>query len=178
MDNKKVLYWKNILSAALVLGGLYVLQLFMGYWLRNVETTMFAWLINLYGFVVIVWSLLFFGRRARDIKDDQGLGFSFAQAFGFSLQVLVFSGIIVGFGQWFLQNIVDPAYYTQVYTKSLELMTQGMTTEQVNIAKGSLDIMKSIWGMVFSMVFSMLMLGGLVALGTSVMLKRGPRMVD
>lgn len=174
--NTKALYWKNILSAAAVLGLLYGVQIVLGYLARHAESNVVGTMLSLYGFGVIVWVLLFFGRRAERIKNVDGVGYNYSQAFGFSLLVLVLSGIIVGVVQWFLQNVIDPVYYTEIYKQTLTQMTKGLSPEQIKMAKGSLDIMKSIWGMVGSMIFTMLMLGGLVALGTSAMVKKGPKL--
>lgn len=174
--SKKALYWKNVLTAAAALGLLYGVQIVVGYLCRSFDSTVFGTLLSLYGFGVIVWSLLFFGRRAERIKNTDGAGYSYSEAFGFSLLVLVLSGIIVGFVQWFLQNVIDPVYYTEIYKQTLTQMTKGLSPEQIKMAKSSLDIMKSIWGMIGSMIFTMLMLGGLVALGTSAMVKKGPQL--
>lgn len=174
--NTKALYWKNTLTAAAVLGLLYSLQIVMGYFCRHIDSQVVGTLLSLYGFGVIVWSLLFFGRRAEKIKNTDGAGYSYSEAFGFSLLVLVISGIIVGFVQWFLQNMIDPIYYTEIYKQTLTQMTKGMSPDQIKMAKSSLDIMKSVWGMIGSMIFTMLMLGGLVALGTSAMVKKGPQL--
>lgn len=175
--NTKSMYWKNILTGAAALGGLYGVQVVLGYLLRQWSGGgVVGTLLSLYGFGVIVFGLLFFGRRAERIRNVDGGGYSYSEGFGFSLLMLLFSGVIVGVVQWFLQNVVDPAYYSEIYRETLSGLTQGMSPEQIKAARGSLDIMKSLGGMIGSMVFTMLMLGGLVALGTSAMIKKAPKL--
>lgn len=71
MMNKR--YWENLLTGAAILGGAFVVQMVLGYLLRNVESMTSGLALNLFGFAAIVWVLVFFGHRAARIAMGEGV---------------------------------------------------------------------------------------------------------
>lgn len=167
-------YWHIVLTAGFALGVLYSAMAFLGYAFHG--NSVVGWLCSIGGFASIVWSLIYYGRRAAAVKDIDGAGFSYGQAFGFSLLVLLLSGVLVGISQWVLQNVIDPAFYEELNATSVEnilrLMSKIPTDEQVKLIKESQEMAKHMWPLIMGSMFNMAFLGGLVALVTSTVIKR------
>lgn len=168
-------YWNIVLTAGFVLGVLYAAQGFLSYVFYG--NMLMGWLTSILGFAAIIWVLVYYGRKAAEIKDVDGVGYTYGQAFGFSLLVLLLSGVIVGFSQWLLQAVIDPEFYAIIYRETTEKMLSMMknpTDEQITAMKQSVQRMQDMWYVIGASMFSMCMLGGLVALGTSAVVKRRP----
>lgn len=169
-------YWNIVLTAALVLGVLYTAFTFLGYVFYG--NAIVGWMVSLASFGSILWSLVYYGKRAAVLKDVDGVGFTFGQAFGFSIVVLLLSGVIVGIGQWFLQNVVDPEFYDQLYKQTLEntikMMGSSANDVQIEAARQTQELMRQPLAVVFSAVLSMGLMGGLVGLAASAIIKRKP----
>lgn len=168
-------YWHVVLTAGFILGILYSAQTFLSYAFYGNKIT--GWIASLIGFASIVWVLINYGKKAAAIKDPEGMGYSYGQAFGFSIIVLLLSGIIVGISQWLLQNVIDPEFYAKLYKEAAEQMVTLMpnaSDEQIKAMQASQQMMRQMWAVIGASMISMLMLGGLVALATSVVIKRKP----
>lgn len=170
-------YLFELLTAGLAIGALSALQFVMVYLFKDIDSKIINWAINIYGFGVIVWCLMYYGRRAAAIKDQNGVGYSFGSAFAFALTALLLSGIITGIGQWIMQNVVDPEYYREALRKALELTTQStpnISEDQLEAIRSTQKIMNSIWGVIGANIMGMGIMGGLIALATSTFVKRKP----
>lgn len=169
-------YWNTVLTAGLVLGVLYAAAGFLTY--ATYGNSAMGWIISVLGFAVIAWSLYYYGKKVAVITDVDGMGFSYGKAVGFSIMVLLLSGVITGISQWLLQNVIDPEFYAQIHREALENVIKLMpsaTDEQIAASKKSLDMMHQIWYVIGASMLSMVLLGGLVALITSVFVQRKPR---
>lgn len=169
-------YWNIVLTAAFVLGVLYAAFNFVSYAFYG--NAIVGWLSSLAGFGVILWSLVYYGRRAALLKDVDGVGFTFGQAFGFSIMVLLLSGVIVGIGQWLLQNVIDPTFYDKLYKDALEqsikVLGNSADDTQIESVRRTHDMMRQPLVVVFGAMLSMGLMGGLVGLAASAIIKRKP----
>lgn len=168
-------YINTLLKGAFILGVIYTGVLFLDYAFRDMVGGMLNWILSFLSFAAIVASVIYFGREAAAIKDVDGAGYSYGAAVWFAIRMLAISGIIVGIGQWVLQNVVDPEYYEKLMRKSLEMLlvqTPGLSESQVEMFQKTQEIARSLWGMVMANVLSMILLGGVVSLVTSVVVKR------
>lgn len=170
-------YWHIVLTAGFVLGVLYAATTFLSYVFYG--NVIMGWICSIAGFGAIVWSLLFYGKKTAALKDVDGMGFSYGQAFGFSMLVLLLSGVIVGISQWTLQNVIDPVFYDQLYKTAIEEMVAKVPSagaDQIKMMKESQDMMRQMWAVILASMLSMALLGGIVALATSAAIKRQPKM--
>jgi len=173
-DMKKQ-YWSELLTGALVLGLLYAVQLVLSYVFKDGGPKVISWLLSVYGFAAIAWALFHYGKRASKLELYRTKGFSYGAAFGFSMLILIISGVLVGVAQWILQNVIDPEYYAQMYRRSMELIIQttpSLSDKQIEAMKTGQEITRSIWGMIGASMMTMILLGGLIALITSAVIKR------
>lgn len=167
--------FNELLTAGFVLGLLYSVQIFVAYYLNGDSS--YNWLFFIYGILVLVYCQTYFGRRAAALNDTAGGGYSYLQALGFSIKMLLLSGLIYGFASWLLSSVIDPEYGELLrrimLEKALE-MAPNSTDEQIEIMRATSNFMTGVWGMMFSSMFSMLLNGGFVALVTSAFIKRKP----
>ena len=174
MDEKimKKEYWSEMLTAALILGLVNVVILVLGYVFSNNGSSAMNWLLNIASLAGIFWVLLQYSKRASRLEKFRKTGFSYGAAFGFSILVLFTSGILGGACQWTLQTVVDPQYGDELLRKAVE------AASQVNPAVGDVEIgmikmmTQSMWWVIGAHMFSMVLLGGLIALVTSTFAKR------
>ena len=181
MDEKAMRkeYWREILTAALVLGLLCAVKIVLTYVFNS--NTLLNWVLFFYEFTVIAWTLVHYGKKASRMPMFAVRGFTYGAAFGFSMLVLLVSGILVGLCQWFMTNVVDPAYYAEANRKAIELVIQSNPAIGDAMIEGMQKgqaMMSSIWMMVFAGMFTMVFQGGLVALVTSTFVKRPPNPFD
>lgn len=147
----------------------------LGYVFKDNTSGIIAFIMFLYSFGAITWPLVYYTRRAAQIKDYNGRGFSYGQAFGFSMLTLLLSGIVIGISTWVLQNVIDPEFYNNLNQKSTEIILSALKTptdEEIEAIKRSQDMMRTIWGTIFGSTLAIAMMGGVVALGTSAFAKR------
>lgn len=177
MEEKEIkkAYLNELLTSGFVLGLLYAVQIFGAYYLNGESS--YNWLFFLYGILVLAYCQIYFGRRAATLKDAVGGGYSYIQALGFSIKMLLLSGLIYGFASWLLSAIIDPAYGDLLRRMAMEnamKMAPNSTDEQVEIMRATANFMTGVWGMMLSSMLTMLINGGFVALITSAFIKRKP----
>lgn len=170
------MYRKELFTGALMLGVALVVVMVLQYMVRGMGVGIIAALLSLAGFVVIVVAQLRYGRSVARLHE--GDGFGLGRAFLFMIQLSALAGVVYGLGAYVMQEVVDPAYYSdlmnnmvQAYVKSL-----GMTTEQAAAfdSPQTRAMMGKVWVVVLSGVFGMVFQGGLIALFTSAIVRRRP----
>lgn len=166
-------YTNNILTAGLILGVLYSAFSMLPYLFSGA-----TWAVTLFyigGFGVIAWGLFFYGKKAADIKDLDNAGYSYGQAFGFSVMALALSGVIIGLSSWLLNCVIDPAYFEAEFQKNLSAQPN-LTDEAITAAMKMRDYMQNPIILVLASTISMIFMGGIVALITSALVSRKPKL--
>ncbi|CDN32071.1 hypothetical protein BN938_1994 [Mucinivorans hirudinis] len=170
-------YWNLVLTGAFMLGVLWVALSFLSYVFNN--NTVMNFINSIGGLGILIWALIFYGKKVAHLKDVDGVGFSYGQAFGFSILMLLLSGVIVGIGQWLLHNVVDPEFYAKVNKEATEAavkMVGGkMDSRMIASMQEAQDKMKIIWWVIANSMGTMCLLGGFVALITSAVVRRKPQ---
>lgn len=175
MTPQKKIYINELLTGGFVTGLLYSLQVF-GSYLMNGQSK-YNWVFIMYGIAVLAGCQIYFGRRVAALKDVNGKGYTYLNGLGFSIKMMLLSGIVFGFASWLLQTVIEPAY-GELLTRNMvqaSLSTIANPTEdQISSIKSMTAAMMTIWGMIGLGMFSLLLNGGFVALITSAFVKRQP----
>ena len=166
----KKIFWTEAATGGLILGLAMCALSFIAYWFRL--TLGYSTLMSVVQIVVIALVLFFYGRRVSVSRIETG--FTYAQAMGFTLAMMVFTGILYGVGEYILQIKVDPEYFEQLFKDTL--YRAGGDTEAVKElvrAREEMgDSMRNPLSMVFAGIFTMMLYGGFVGIVVSIFLKR------
>ncbi len=173
MEEKEIrkFFWTEASKGGLFLGlALFVISLISYYFDLNFN---YSGTVSIVQVVVISWFIYHFGRNVAVRRGDR-LGFTYGQAMGFVLAMMLFTGIIFGVGEFFLQSVIDPEYYRDLYEAVLHNSTADEELiEKALEARALVDpFLKNPLFMVISGVLSMILYGGFVGLIISAFLKR------
>lgn len=165
MLDKKT-FWKNALNWGCLLG--VVLFLISLAWALLGLKSGFA---NTVLTVAVIAAVIFVSGRQNAALADKA-GYPYARAFGFVLATMLFAGVLVGIGSWFLQHIIAPEYYEAQLAAGL-----AAAGPQAEEAAGMMaGVMKNPIVMLFSGVLSMVFMGGLTGLVVCAFVTRKPDM--
>lgn len=168
MEDYKKSFWKDAAKAGGVLGlaifGFYALSM-----LLKLEISA-AWTKSTFEFMAIAITIYYYGKRRAELYGNDG--FTYAQSLSYILAMMLFAGVIVGFGQFILQTAA-PEYYQEV-------MDIAMAKQGVNIDSQALEqsmdlvmkMMKNPIVMVLSGIFGMLIYGLFIGILASIFIKR------
>lgn len=167
--NLSKVFWSEALTGGLVLGiALFVWDL-IGYWLNLPMAA--SKLASVVQFVLLIGGIVYFCRRIRAFRGAS-IGFPYGTAFGFIMAMMLFTGMIYGLGQYFLQVVIAPAYFNEVFEVTLwdsslseELIEQTLAMKQSMFMNNPVIY-------IFSGLFTMCLYGGLVGLIAAALMKR------
>lgn len=165
------LFWQQALTGGLILGiALFVWDL-AGYWLDLPVSN--PGVASFVQFVLLAGGIFWFGRKLREQRGPVA-GFSYGQAFGFVMALMLCAGVIYGAGQYFLQVVIAPEYYEEVFEASLlgSSLDENLIEQMINMREGISTIMRNPLVYLFSGIFTMVIYGGLVGLILCAFLKR------
>jgi flagellar biosynthesis protein FliQ len=175
METKaKKSFWGEALKGGTIIGLLLVLIEFItvGFSLRDAGV---AWITSLLNIAIIAYGSYHLTKRfsAGFVAE----GFSYEKGLGFILSMMLFAGVIVGFGNYILQNFVFPDYYAAVYEQAMSMAGQ-MMGGGIEMEDMTLDMMNSVTRnpimQVVSGVLSMLLEGIIIGLVVAIFTRRKP----
>lgn len=168
MDKPKQTLWSSAAKTGLILGVLLIAVSAFNFLFT--ELAALALLINVIEFVAII-SIVWFSARGYSMNFTKAEGFSYAQALGYIMAIMCFTGFIAGFGQYFMQVKIAPEYYNTMLDQALEITKMPVSKEEIAQAK---ELSQNILYLTFSWVVTMIMYGGFMGLILAVFLKRQP----
>lgn len=172
MGQKKI-YLQEMLTAGFIMGLLYSLQQVLIYSF-GIDSGAYKWAFFVYGVAVIASTELIYTRRVAAAYPAEK-GFNYGQCLGFMALSALLAGVIVGIVGYLIHSVIDPSYGEMILTQAREqvqVVMPGATEQQLDTAMSVSRAMMSIWGMIFSNMFSLLINGVLVGLITSAFVKR------
>lgn len=173
-ENKlKKLYWTEAATGGLILGvAMFVLSFISYYFDFGLD---YGSVISVIQIAIIAVAIYLMGRRMAQFRGSR-LGFTYGQAMGYTLALMLFTGFIYGLGEYFLQIVIDPAYFDELFEAALYKSGQSeKLIEQAVAAKESMgQMLQNPAVMVISGMFSMLFTGGVVGLIVSIFIKKAP----
>lgn len=180
MDKK--LYYNTLLTAALIIGAALSLPEYV-LWLLNISAEQIpGWgaLNIVYLFGVPIYIFIKFGNKARAIADpDQSKGWSYGRALGFVMLTALASSMIKAILSWiYINYLLDP----EILKESLKIAENMALTMNPDVTDEELAIIKStstsFWGILFSAIITMSLLGAVAGLISSAIIKREPKFTD
>lgn len=162
MDKKS--FWMNALNWGCLAGvALFVLRLVMV--LLKFESPVVDTVLT----VAILAGVIYVSGRANAAAAG-GYGYSYARAIGFVFATMLFAGLVVGIGNWFLQNIIAPEYFDVQMAEALA--KAGPQAEEAAGMMGG--IMKSPIVVILGGVIGTMFIGGLIGLVVCAFVTRKP----
>lgn len=131
-------------------------------------------MISLATFIILGVFIYRFGRN-RAVKYGTE-GFTYGQSMGYILSIMLFTGVIYGFGNFLLQNYIASEYYQEIFETAL-LRNPFFDPDSSNaedMADMAYSMMKSPVFLVFVGIFAMAVYGGLIGLIASAFIRRKP----
>lgn len=167
--NLSKIFWTEALTGGLIVGiGLFVWEL-IGYWLNLPEKH--SGVVSFVQFVILIAGIIYFCRRLRDFRG-QAIGFPYTVVFGFILSMMLFTGIVYGAGQFFLQAVIAPAYYDGIFEATI--VNSSFDENLTELMLSMRPMMKNPFIMILSGIFSFVIYGGLIGLLAAAFLQRPP----
>lgn len=166
----KSLFWREAATGGLILGLSLVILYFIDYAFALGYAKGGGVITNGLFFVLIAVGLTIYGKRLAGMRG--GIGFTYGQAIGFSVALLMFAGIIAGLGQFVLQTYIDPEYYDALFEYTL--LQSGIGEDKIDTflkARDSGITNNPIYMVIGSSIGTVLM-GGLLSLFTSIFVKK------
>lgn len=180
-------YRTELLTGGLVLGLILTGIAFLQYFTRNQGPGLLQSILAMADFAGAVAVLVVYGKRVstKYAEAYPTMGFSYGKAFGFSLLLVMLSGVIYGMGYYLLTEVVDPGAYGElkqaVITGAMEIYEKmpNFTPEQIETSGRMLNFMfHNLLGNVIVYTLAMLFQGGFVALLTSAIVRRQPQFMQ
>ena len=171
MKEKKLsnVFWTEALTGGLTIGvALFVWEL-IGYWFDMPMKS--SGLASFVVFVLLLGGIIFFCRRMRELRGP-ALGFSYGEVFGFTMGMMLFTGIVCGIGTFFLKVVIAPEYFNEVLEASLwsSNLSEDMIEQALEMQQSSLMSNPAVH--VVSGLLSMCVYGGLIGLIVAAFMKR------
>lgn len=159
-------YWRD----AAVAGGIIGLLLFLVAVVNvNVEAKSVKTMLSLVNFLILGYFIYYFARK-RSLKYGSE-GFTYGQSMSYILAMMIFTGFIMGIGNYLLINFIAPEAYEQIFEEALEAnpfydpdTMDGLIT----------TIRRNVFINLFSGIFSYVLYGGILGLIASAFIKRKP----
>lgn len=169
--NLKKSFWSDAAKAGGVIGGLLFLLYLANVLLRQYNI---GWVISFLFFATLAVFIYRFS-KARALKHGSE-GFSFGQSMGYILTMMLFAGIIFGFGNFLLQNYVAPEYYNELFETAL--LKNPFYDPDSSAAEDMADLMRRLMKspvfLVFAGIFDMVIYGGGIGLLASAFVRTKP----
>ena len=165
--NLSKVFWTEALTGGLVIGVLLFVWDLIGYWLNMPLNG--SGIASFVRFVILAGGIVVFCRRIRAFRGPE-LGLSYGTAFGFILAMMLFTGIVAGIGQFFLQVVIAPDYFDEVY--EMTLLNAAIPENLVEQMLALRPMMKNPVVMILSGIFNYVIYGGLIGLIAAAFLKR------
>ena len=167
--NLSKVFWSEALTGGLVLGIALFLWDLIGYWLNlPMAASGFASVVQ---FALLIAGIIYFSRRIRAFRGES-IGFPYGTAFGFIMAMMLFTGMIYGIGQYFLQVVIAPAYFNEVFEVTLWDSSFSEDLIEQTLAMKQSPFMKNPVIYIFSGLFTMCIYGGLIGLIAAALMKR------
>ncbi len=181
---EKKLYFNNMLTCALTIGAAVALPSYL-LWIFNVspkDVPGWTWINFFYTAAVMLFLIIFFGNKAREIKDPEGInGFTYGSSFGFAILSALLSGVIYAILMWVFYSYLN----TNAINEALDVVeteflnnAPDATDEMIEMAQTVTQFMYNIWGLLIMSIFSMGIWGGIIGLFSSAIIKRAPKTTE
>lgn len=163
--------WREAATGGLILGLAFAAINFLGYYITG-EDSALRMLTGLLPFLLIGVLSFSYARKISYLYADQG--FTIGQSMGFILKMMLFAGVIAGFGNFLTIMTVDTGQYAEAMKQGLAYMEMAPGEAEKAAQMFSVMIRNPIV-MVFSGIISMALYGGLIGLVVSAFVKRAPK---
>ena len=171
--NLSKVFWTEALTGGLVIGVVLFVWDLIGYFFdMPVKASGLASFVQ---FLILALGIYYFSRRMREFRGPV-LGYPYGTAFGFTMGMMLFVGLVYGIGEFFLQVVIAPEYYSGL--REYVLLNSGLDESLIEQSLELMEesafsrIMKNPIVFVFSGIFTMIIYGGLVGLIISAFVKR------
>ncbi|MCD8185211.1 MAG: DUF4199 domain-containing protein [Rikenellaceae bacterium] len=169
--NLSKIFWTEALTGGLVLGVALFFWDLIGYWLDlPLKNSGIASLVQ---FILITGGIVYFSRRMREFRGP-ALGFPYGSVFGFTMALMLFTGMVYGVGVFFLQVVIAPGYFVELFEMALvnSSLSEAMIEQTLDMRESMSALMKNPIVYLFSGIFTMVIYGGLVGLIAATFIRR------
>jgi len=169
--NLSKVFWTEALAGGVVLGVILFIWDLIGYGMdmpmKGSGMTSFV------QFILIAGGLIYFCRRMREFRG-LALGFPYTTVFGFVMAMMLFTGVVYGVGSFFLQVVIAPGYFDDVFETMLlnSSLNETLVEQTLEMRETMSSVMKNPIIYAFSGIFTMCIYGGLVGLIVAAFIKR------
>ncbi len=177
MEFDKRTYWNELLQGALVMGLLFVLIILISYlYGKPIEGFLLKSVIFVLQILILGFVFMRYGRRVAPLYAGHPRGFTYGNAFAFSMILSLFAGLLTGLVDVVMHHFVDPEFYRNLMETATQAQIDKMptppTAQQLEMMHKMQDSMSSPLALILMNGFGMMFSGGLVALVTSALLKK------
>lgn len=173
MDNKQLskAFWLEASRGGLILGLILFIWSTVSYYFDMGFD--YGSVVSVVQFLLLLGGVFYFAKRMATIRGNV-YGFTYGQSMGFILALMLFTGIIYGVGEYILQVIVDPQYFSDLFEMTLykSNLDERLIEETLKSRKMMTGIMQNPFVMIFSGIFTMVIYGGLIGLIVSAFIKK------
>lgn len=166
-------YWSDAAKAGAIMGGLLFAV--------SLADALFKFkgaggMTSLASFAVLAVFIYRFGKDRSLKHGDEG--FTFGQSMGYILAMMLFTGIISGFGNFLLQNYIAPDYYQELFEATLlkNPLFDPDSSTMADAMEMARKLMKNPVFLVLSGIIGMTIYGGLIGLLASAFIRKRPDM--
>lgn len=171
------LYYNTLFTCALALGVAVIMPDFLMAFFSVDSSLLPAWGWWIYAFYVLgaaIALLIYYGRRAAQIKDPTGeLGFSFGAALGFSVLCSLGASVVLGGLTWVLNNYVSPQTIFAMIDRNREMVFASIPTmtEPLYVQMTQIVYFSLLW-LWFKSLLTMFIICGMAGMISAVYVKR------
>ncbi|WP_163707608.1 DUF4199 domain-containing protein [Mangrovibacterium lignilyticum] len=164
---QKSTFWKSAMTAGLYLGVILILYNVILYITgQNLNTS-----LGIVSYVILAAGVYYFQQQYRN--RELGGYISYGNAVGYGVALMAFAGIIQSVYTVILMKFIDPGILDQIRIMQEEqLMKQGVSDEQIEMASKMMDAFRSPIVIAISGLFSFALLGVIISLVSSIFIKK------
>lgn len=169
MEENKNSFWKSALIYGAMYGAVLIVFSIITYVLNM---TMEKW-VQYVSYVIMIGALVYFTMEYRKQRGAEGL--SYGQALGFGVAITLVASVISAIYTYLLFTVIDPDLINLMIDKTQEqMLAQGLTDEQVEAAMEMQKKFMEPWIITAMSIPSMTFMGFIIALISSIFLKKEP----
>lgn len=164
---KETTFFESVLKSAMMTGLAVIAITLIGYMLDLTTNKLFGIL----GFVVLLVGIVLGTKQVRENVLKGSI--TYGKAFVSGLLISVFAGVIVGIFSFILYKFIDPTLFDKILAIQEEAyLNAGMSEDQVEMTIEMARKMMSPVMTMISSIFGYALIGGIISLITSAILKR------
>ncbi|MDL2320155.1 DUF4199 domain-containing protein [Alistipes sp. OttesenSCG-928-B03] len=173
MENlAKRTFWRDAAKSGLAIGLMVVFLDYLSVLFAQPGGRL-ATVLSILGIAAMAYFMYLFSRRRSELSGDAG--YSFGQAMGFIMAMMLFAGFVWGLGYYFLYNFIKPELLAELVDKAVGIVEE---TRNYGLLEQTEKMGYALYGNVIFMTFSgivrMVILGSILGLFVTPFVKRLP----